>query len=814
MRIIPIVVLLLLGTSMHSQVFFQESFETTTGWTLSHVFDDGNDDYARRDSAVAFDELGYTLFGQDGIFVVGAEDTDGELGQSPEDGIVTLTLDPVSIAGQSNLELVVKLSCNSADQAYDDRAQANGDYLDFEVNIDNSGWQTVGQINSSAGGSSISTLYHDLNMNGDGGELGEPALGNAMIDFLMPITGTGSSAQVRAVFKMDGADEVIVIDDIRLKQSEGDVIPPTVFSAQVIDANTLEVVFHEPMGSNAEQNFLYSGISGLASATLQADQQTVILDYSSDFDLGEPYQLIVFGVQDAAGNAMAGAFNFPFYWNPTTPELVITEIMYNDPSVEDTLEFIEIYNNGTVDAIVGGFRLEDAVNHTLASVTIPPNGFYLVARNAEAAENFYGLAFEDYGGQLSDNNEFIQLVNVDGVVIDSLNYNDNVPWPSAGDGFGPSIELVDPDSENAFGSNWVASDNGLGFINGLPLSATPGTLIGGTLPVVQLDNNGISVNEQDGVIELDIYIAGANNVQSVIEVEFVEGTATSPEDHGSNTISTIQLPANSDGIESIAFPLVNDSENEGVEYFTLEISAVSNCQIGLNTQITIIIADDDFTSPELFINELQSSNINTIEDGIGESDDWFEIYNPNNFAVDLAGYYVSDEPMNPTKDRLPVGSTETIIQPMGFMLLWADEQGSQGPLHVNFKLSATGESLRLTDPNGVTPIDGIDFGAIPTDESYGRFCDGEDDLLVFTLPTPGSTNCPSSVDEYSYDILVYPNPVTERLFLPEVGSIEIMDSSGRIVISDRDNEVEVSQLPKGLYLLRFQERYITRFIKE
>jgi hypothetical protein len=796
-----------------AQVFFQESFESQAGWSLSHSFDDGNDDYCKRDSAIALDELGFTLFGWDGDFVIALEDTDGLTGEAPEDGIVTLTLDPVDISGVSDLELVVELACNSIDEPFDDRTQDNGDYLDVQVNIDGAGWNTIAQFNSRAGGSSISTLYYDVDMDGDGGELGELTVNNAMTDYVLPVSQVGSTAEIRLIIKMDGADESVVIDNIRLKESEGDVTPPTIYSAEVVDANTLEIVFNEPLGSNAEQVFNYLGISGLSSATLLPDDHTVVLDYSSDFDLGEPYLLTIVSVQDQAGNAMSGAYGFPFYWNPTTPELVITELMYNDPSAEDTLEFIEIYNFGSDPAIVGGFRLEEAVEHTLASVTIPPNGFYLVARNAEAAENFYALSFEDYGGQLSNNSEHIRLVNVDGVILDSLTYNDNVPWPSAGDGFGPSIELVSPELENSMGSNWVASDNGLGVINGLPLFATPGTLPGATLPVVELDNNDVWVNEQDGVIELDFYIAGANSNQSVVNVTMIEGDATSPEDHGANTISTLQLPANSNGLESIAFPLVNDSDLEGVEYFTLEITANSNCQIGLNDRITIVIADDEYQSPGVVINEIQSSNASIIEDEAGEFEDWFELYNPNDVELDVAGYFVSDDPLDLLKDRLPVGDASTIIPPFGFLVIWADENGSQGPLHVNFKLSADGESISLTEPDGSTAVDMIDFGPLLTDNSLGRFCDGEDIWTGFMDPTPGSENCANSLSEHSHALSLYPNPADEILYLPRTGSYEVFDAQGRRILSGTASQIPLEDLQEGVYYLRFDNLYSAPFIK-
>jgi hypothetical protein len=231
-----------------AQVFYTESFESLSGWSLDYTFDDGADSYSKRDNAVDLNFLGYALTGQNGSFVIAAENTDGILGQSPDDGVVTLNLNPVSIAGMSNLELVVRLSCNAASVAYDDRSQPNGDYVDFQINIDGSGWSTFAQFNSKAGGSSISTLYHDVDMDGDGGELGELPVTNALKNFVLPISSTGNSAQLRVRYRMDGGDEVIVMDEFRLRQSQGDDLPPSVYSAQVIDqsrVNSLDSDFSD-----------------------------------------------------------------------------------------------------------------------------------------------------------------------------------------------------------------------------------------------------------------------------------------------------------------------------------------------------------------------------------------------------------------------------------------------------------------------------------------------------------------------------------------------------------------------------------------
>lgn len=805
MKFLSVLLLASIAFSAQSQVFYEQSFESEIGWTLSHTFDDGNDIYSKRDNVSALDELGYILTGADETFALAFEDTDELIGEAPEDGIITLTLEAVNISGLTDLEAVVKLSCNVADMAYDSRDLTNGDYCDIQVRIDGGAWVTIGQFNSRSGGSNISQLYHDVDMDGNGGELGELPVNNAMSDFVIPISSSGNTAELRARIRMNGTDEVLVLDDIRLRESQGDDTPPSVFSASLVDQNTLQIVFQEPMSSAANQLFYYAGVSGLSSATLQPDQQTVILDYASNFIIGQAYQLIVFSVPDLAGNPMASAFNFPFHYNPTTPDLVITEVMYNDPSVEDTLEFIEVYNNGITAAIVGGFRLDNAVNHIFASVTIPPGGFYLVARDAISAENFYGIPFNDYSGQLSDNNETILLVNAEGVLLDEVNYNDNVPWPSAADGFGPSMELASADLDNDIGSNWVASTNGLGFINGFPLSATPGELAGVVLPVVQFDNGTLTVNEPDGVFELDIYISASNVNTSTISLEVIPGTADSPADHGVLNGTTLVLPANSGGIEQFAFPLVNDALTEGAEFFTVRMTAVENCVIGLNQEFTIFILDDEFTEPQVFINEIQSDNSTTIQDSFGDYDDWFELYNPNGFAVDLTGYYLSDDPSDLTKDRI-IDPAALIIPAEGHLLFWADEQGEQGSTHMNFRLSANGESLILTAPDGTTVIDQRTFGEISQDWSDGRFCDGEPVFTFYQSPTPGAPNCALSLNEWREGSLnIYPNPVSEILFLPSQLVYELLDMTGRMVKRGQADQVDVSDLDSGTYILRVMD---------
>ncbi len=74
------------------------------------------------------------------------------------------------------------------------------------------------------------------------------------------------------------------------------------------------------------------------------------------------------------------------------------------------------------------------------------------------------------------------------------------------------------------------------------------------------------------------------------------------------------------------------------------------------------------------------------------------------------------------------------------LIFFADDDGTQGPLHTNFQLSQSGEVLTLVDSDGTTVVDSIEFGAQTTDVSYGRSADGDAAWGFQASPSPGGSN--------------------------------------------------------------------------
>jgi hypothetical protein len=107
--------------------------------------------------------------------------------------------------------------------------------------------------------------------------------------------------------------------------------------------------------------------------------------------------------------------------------------------------------------------------------------------------------------------------------------------------------------------------------------------------------------------------------------------------------------------------------------------------------------------------------------------DWFELFNPSPLPVLLSGLYLSDTAANRTNTRV---APLTFIAGGGHRQFIADQDLAQGARHVNFRLSAGGEAILLSDA-GLAPIDTVSFGQQSPDVSQGRLPDGATTMVSF-----------------------------------------------------------------------------------
>lgn len=220
----------------------------------------------------------------------------------------------------------------------------------------------------------------------------------------------------------------------------------------------------------------------------------------------------------------------------------------------------------------------------------------------------------------------------------------------------------------------------------------------------------------------------------------------------------------------------------------------------------------------LKINEVMSKNVSSIRDNYNEHEDWIEIYNGEDIAVDLAGYYLSDDPELPFKwqirDRFPDIST---LQPNGFGVFFADNETHQGPMHCNFKLNSSGETITLIKNKAGIPviIDSISYKPLQEDYSWGRAFDGGCQYMVFSTPTPGESNSgeASEIMEYQQaDLHIFPNPSSNYIIvhliseLDQICQLTFINMSGIAVktvqLKGSKESIDISDLHPGIYLIR------------
>ena len=172
----------------------------------------------------------------------------------------------------------------------------------------------------------------------------------------------------------------------------------------------------------------------------------------------------------------------------------------------------------------------------------------------------------------------------------------------------------------------------------------------------------------------------------------------------------------------------------GLNVLAVEIHQVSGTSSDISFDAMLWAAP---SGPDVRINEWMAVNTGALLDPAdGQPEPWFEIYNAENFAVDLTGHYLSDSSSNVFQFLIAPG---TVIPAHGHLLFWADNQTAQGADHVNFTLTNANGAIILSAPDG-TLVDAITYGLQQANVSEGRTPDGAGTIVAFGKITPANEN--------------------------------------------------------------------------
>lgn len=262
-----------------------------------------------------------------------------------------------------------------------------------------------------------------------------------------------------------------------------------------------------------------------------------------------------------------------------------------------------------------------------------------------------------------------------------------------------------------------------------------------------LAESGSGDFDGDGLTNLQESHAGTNPIETdsdhdgLSDGDEVNLFATDPVDPDSDDDSL------SDGAEVSVYgsdPLDIDSDDdslrddEEVLFFLTDPNRPDTDDDGFNDAVEAtggFDPNDDQSIPNLsplndvIINEFMASNDSTLLDEDGDSSDWVELWNPDQAAVEVTGWYLSDDPLNLTKWRLPGGT----LPPNGFLVVFASGKDRAIPgaeFHTNFQLSRkAGSFIALSRPDGLGGVEIVasfdPYGRQFEDVSYGFYGEAE-----------------------------------------------------------------------------------------
>ena len=464
-------------------------------------------------------------------------------------------------------------------------------------------------------------------------------------------------------------------------------------------------------------------------------------------------------------------------------QLIISEIMYHP--VKPQAEYVEIFNRSLDTFDLGGWRLNGTDIVCDSGELIGPGEYRVLAENITAYQHFYGNAevvVGDFGGNLDNGGETLTLEMPVGsnawMEINKVRYEDAGAWSTNADGTGVALQLIDFDTDNSRAGNWgaVASpvwdgrSPGTANSNAMTLFNFPALWINEVMPSnvsvitdnftefdpwIELYNADAVAHDlsgyrlSDDYSELDhwafptgtLIAAGsrllvwADGETNQADVGFLHTDFRLNSTNGS-VILTRQWLGSSVVVDYLDYNSVGENASFGSfpegDAFSRQVFPVPSPGTANNP-----------TSPpvQVVINEWMSDNEAFITDpSDGNSDDWFELYNPSTVDADLNGYTLTDDLSITNMFTIPPG----VIVPAGnFLFVWADnEPDKNGPgvdLHVNFRLSRNGDAIGLYAPSGML-VDSVAFGPQEPDQSFGRWPDGAPVTYTMSPATPAASN--------------------------------------------------------------------------
>jgi hypothetical protein len=470
-----------------------------------------------------------------------------------------------------------------------------------------------------------------------------------------------------------------------------DTTPPAISAVSTPGGRTtVTVIFTEPVETatalNASNYVLNNGASVL-KAQLAGDASSVVLQ-TTPLTPGVPYVLSVSGVRDRAAspNTIAAGSTATFQINiiplpiglvtrgtePLGPSnrrwgVVVSEIMYHPAARDDgrNLEYIELFNTFDWSEDLSGWRITGEINYTFpAGTTLAKRSFLVVAPAPDDIKAVFGInnVAGGFTNNLSNTSGEIRLVKPNGDIIFEADYSSQPPFSASADGAGHSLVLARPSYGEGNPMAWDASEK---------VGGSPGVAEPAADPALRT----VLINEflahttasQTDFIELFNYSAQAVDLTGCVLTDnpstnkcvIAQGTTIPPMGFVTFTESQLGFGLSSSG-ETIYFinpagTRVLDSVRFGPQ--ALGISMGRHPDGAPDFRLLATPTPGNNNTDRLFqpivINEIMYKPVTQ-----DDNDQYVELYNQGQAAVDLSGWTFTEGPQYtfPAGTIMPAGA--------------------------------------------------------------------------------------------------------------------------------------------------------------
>ncbi len=261
-----------------------------------------------------------------------------------------------------------------------------------------------------------------------------------------------------------------------------DQTPPSLLRTYTIDSVTIIAVFNKPVDSSqgaTVSNYTIDGGLTIASAiTLSPLFDRVQLNLNSKMSLQTAYNITANNITDCKGN-LIGSNNHAKAGLPEDAaplDMVVNEILFNPRS--NGYDYIEFYNRSKkiFDAskmYVANRNTSNAISSVTALAGTPwlifPDDYIVSTENSISLQGNYLVKNPDNVLQVSslpsfpDDNGFVLLLNLQGNVVDEVDYDHSWNFKLIDNEDGVALERIDPDGTSQDPNNWHSAASSAGY---------------------------------------------------------------------------------------------------------------------------------------------------------------------------------------------------------------------------------------------------------------------------------------------------------------------------------------------------------------